>query len=203
MLTDSTTWHELAPALIGEHLQTSGAGAVVELGVWQGELSQRLLALPLLTQLFMVDPWQARYLVTPEGKWYISGPGNNQDEMEHAYALAQTVEAQAQGRATIIRKPSVEAAADIPDESLAAVIVDAEHFKDQVIADIEAWLPKLRPGGLMIGDDFGEYFPGVQVGVEAVFGRHYRVLGQTWWTFPHTQGGQQCWRASRSLSNAI
>lgn len=178
---DTTTWHELAPALVREHLAQTGPGVVAEIGVWRGELSERLLQLPALTQLLMVDPWEPSVLQTGEGRWFVCGPGNTTVEMEESYGYAQKVATRAGGRACIIRRPSVDAAQDVPDGSLAAVLIDAQHFTDQVIADIRAWLPKLRPGGLIVGDDYGDYYPGVQRGVEAVFGAAHRVLGQTWW----------------------
>ena len=188
MLTELTTWHQLAPALVSEHLARTGPGPVVEVGVWRGELSEKLLGISALTHLVMVDPWIATYLRDAYGNWYVNGPGETQEEMEASYRLAADVATRAHGRARIIREPSVSAAAQIKDGSLAAVIIDAQHFRDQVMEDIYAWAPKLRPDGLMIGDDYSEYYPGVQAGVEAVFGDQYKVLGQTWWTYPHPGG---------------
>jgi predicted O-methyltransferase YrrM len=41
--------------------------------------------------------------------------------------------------------------------------VDAAHDYDSVRADLVAWVPKVRPGGMILGDDYGHrLFPGVQ-----------------------------------------
>lgn len=41
------------------------------------------------------------------------------------------------------------------------VYVDASHVEADVLADLEAYWPLLRPGGLLVGDDHVPLFPGV------------------------------------------
>src|SRR2546430_464414 len=48
----------------------------------------------------------------------------------------------------IIRKESMEAAADIPDESLDFVYIDANHAYHYVKQDIREWTKKVRKGGI-------------------------------------------------------
>jgi predicted O-methyltransferase YrrM len=48
---------------------------------------------------------------------------------------------------------SVEAAALFDDRSLDAVFVDGSHIYEDVLADIDAYLPKIRQGGLIFGHD--------------------------------------------------
>jgi len=50
--------------------------------------------------------------------------------------------------------PSVEAAAQFNDASVDFVFIDADHSYDAVRADIRAWRPKLRAGGLLAGHDY-------------------------------------------------
>ncbi len=64
------------------------------------------------------------------------------------------------------RRPSVEAAATYRDESIDFVMIDAAHDYENVSADIAAWWPKIKSGGVMAGDDFK--FKGVE---KAVMGR--------------------------------
>ena len=54
-----------------------------------------------------------------------------------------------------MRAFSVEAAKRFTDESLDFVYLDADHSYEAVRDDIAAWWPKLKPGGLFAGDDYG------------------------------------------------
>ena len=49
---------------------------------------------------------------------------------------------------------SLEAAKLIPDGSLDFVYIDANHRYFEVSQDIRAWLPKVRPGGVLCGHDY-------------------------------------------------
>jgi hypothetical protein len=61
---------------------------------------------------------------------------------------------------------SVSAAAIFADDSLAWVHIDARHDYASVKSDIEAWLPKVMPGGWLSGDDFHpDWWPGVVAAV--------------------------------------
>lgn len=53
-----------------------------------------------------------------------------------------------------IRLPSVEAAKLYADQSLDFVFIDAEHSYESVVADIKAWLPKMKPTGMLAGHDY-------------------------------------------------
>jgi hypothetical protein len=57
---------------------------------------------------------------------------------------------------------SVAAADLFADASLAWVHIDARHDYESVVADINAWAPKIAPGGWLSGDDYhDEWWPGV------------------------------------------
>jgi predicted O-methyltransferase YrrM len=56
-------------------------------------------------------------------------------------------------RVEFIRTFSTEAANVIPNESLDFVYIDGNHQSEFVTKDLTAWWPKVRPGGLVIGDD--------------------------------------------------
>ena len=175
----STAWHDLVPRLLSEH----GSCEVAEIGVWQGELSERILRqCPGVHRLWLVDPWTPVYVKLADERWAVCGPGTDTAEMQDALSLVRQRIALFVDRVTIMRLPSVEAAKEIADGSLDAVLIDALHFENTVMDDIRAWLPKLRPGGLMVGDDMSDYYPGVKMGVEKVFRDQYRAVGQTWWT---------------------
>ena len=56
---------------------------------------------------------------------------------------------------------SLAAAKEVEDGSLDLVFVDAAHDHDNVLADIRAWWPKVKEGGMLTGHDFQHRFPGV------------------------------------------
>lgn len=49
---------------------------------------------------------------------------------------------------------SLEAANLIPDKSLDICFIDADHKYNAIKADINAYLPKIKPGGIICGHDF-------------------------------------------------
>ncbi len=62
---------------------------------------------------------------------------------------------------SILPLPSVQAAARFAHCSCDLVFLDASHDEASVLADLEAWYPKVRPGGLLAGHDFDPAIPGV------------------------------------------
>jgi hypothetical protein len=66
-------------------------------------------------------------------------------------------------------------------KSVDAVFVDAGHSEDEVRADILAWVPKIKIGGLIAGDDYTDESMGVKAAVTALFHeRHVKVIGRAW-----------------------
>lgn len=67
----------------------------------------------------------------------------------------------AEGYYNPIRTTSIEASKLYEDNSLDFVLLDAAHDYDSIKADIEAWLPKVKPGGIIAGDDYHHTWPGI------------------------------------------
>ncbi len=122
----------------------SGFTEGAEIGVWAGDFSKVLCERVPGLHLRAVDPWQS-YAGYQERK-------NEQVRLDGAYQLAKA--ALARFNCTIVRKTSEQAAAEVPDGSLDFVYLDANHAKPYVLADLAAWLPKVRRGGVVSGHDY-------------------------------------------------
>ena len=84
------------------------------------------------------------------------------------------------------RKVSPAVTAYLRHERFDLVFLDGDHSYSGLKADIEAWLPLVRPGGILCGHDFGGQFPGVERAVVEAFPDHQGKahVGQTWtWQF--------------------
>jgi hypothetical protein len=111
-----------------------------EIGVAMGEFSEKLCKAGL--KLFAIDPWLS----------YGDYP-HVQRQMNNYYEYTKKVLAPYKD-CTIIRKTSMEALADIPDESLDFVYIDGNHIFKYVAEDIDGWLKKVKKGGVISGHDY-------------------------------------------------
>jgi hypothetical protein len=74
---------------------------------------------------------------------------------------------------------SVLAAERYEDQSVDACFIDADHSEAAVKSDIAAWLPKIKPGGILAGHDID--FPDVRAAVMSFFPQSaVRVVGRCW-----------------------
>lgn len=137
-----------------EILSRLGSGARgAEIGVFAGDTSRELLKGDPSLQLLMVDSWEGdgQAYSGDSGDWHATLPQAAQDEF---LSKARKRVAFANGRASIVRKRSQEALADVPDASLDFVFIDADHSYHGCRNDIEGWARKLKPGGWLGGHDY-------------------------------------------------
>ena len=115
----------------------------VEVGVEQGLYSETILENNPGSSLFLVDPW----LAYPGYREHVS-----QEKLDGFLEITKN---RLQGHDfRVVRKPSIEAAKDFPDNSIDFVYIDGNHEFSYVVADICAWYPKVRSGGIVAGHDF-------------------------------------------------
>lgn len=134
-----------------------------EIGVGSGPCSAQLLTrLPTL-HLWAVDHWPVGY-PTERG-----GP-MTAEWQARVRATYMTLVPQFAPRLTVLERPSLEGAAFLDDGTLDFVFIDADHSYEGCLADIDAWTPKVRRGGWIIGHDYcAARYPGVIKAVEESF----------------------------------
>jgi hypothetical protein len=119
---------------------------VAEIGVAEGNFSKDLLDAGV-DRLFMVDAWGHIPGVTGDGNF-------PQEWHDKNYQMAFNKVQPYGWRAKLLRGMSVDMADSVPDNSLDMAYFDAAHFYDGVIADLKAWYPKVKSGGIISGHDF-------------------------------------------------
>jgi predicted O-methyltransferase YrrM len=143
--------------LVHAHHWTKGA----EIGVRQGTTTLHLLRTCPSLHMTAIDLFEARPGLEAEG-------GASMEEWnleEEERRLRKTFAAKYAGRATLVKADSVIAARDIADGSLDFAFIDADHREAAVRADIAAWRPKIRAGGMLLGHDARDKFPGVMAAI--------------------------------------
>ena len=80
-----------------------------------------------------------------------------------------------------MQMPSVKASKAFTDNYFDLVFVDAGHSFEQVQADIKAWLPKVKEGGILAGHDYSVDWPGVIQAVYESFGHRGVIIRHGMW----------------------
>lgn len=115
----------------------------IEVGTEQGAYAKVLCDCNPGVKLYCVDPW----LAYPGYREHVS-----QEKLDGFYR--KTRELLSPYRAELIRETSLSAVDHFADGSLDFVYIDANHEFSHVVADITAWLPKIRKGGIISGHDY-------------------------------------------------
>jgi predicted O-methyltransferase YrrM len=140
-------------ALIDQHRPKT----CVELGTWQGAS-----AVPVARSiarwggiLACVDTWSGQ----------LNEDGGSLPDKAPVMLLScarRIVEAGISANVRLIPAMTLDAAR-VWSEPIDFLYIDADHSYDGVTADLEAWVPHVKPGGLIVGDDYGNaIYPGVQ-----------------------------------------
>lgn len=150
----------------------------VEVGVYTGAscafLAQRLLERGGTFELYAVDLWDEVNTQTDYKRPVEPAIWEAFQERLRQENLTDCVR--------ILKAESVAAATTFLDRSLDFVFIDANHEYAHVHADIKAWQPKLRTGGMLSGHDYGEPC-GVKQAVDEALGHTVSLMGTCWYTF--------------------
>lgn len=139
--------------------EVARGGLVAEVGSWRGR-STLVLAkhLPALATLYAVDTWAGTPDDPEQHDKLYAGAGDVYADFRRN--LAGPIRSE---RLIPLRMTSLEGATELARRhgpaSFDFVFIDADHRYEAVRADILAYLPLVKPGGLIGGHDLG--WPGV------------------------------------------
>ena len=131
----------------GQWLNDNGLlGEGAEIGCAFGGNAETILKTWKGQKLYFIDPWIAQ----PQGVYKEKTAGINYEAWyENCVSICKR-----DPRGVIIRKFSVDAANDIPDDSLVFAYLDANHDYEHASEDLDLWFPKVKMGGLLCGHDY-------------------------------------------------
>lgn len=145
--------------------------AIIEIGSFHGRSTKALAATPGVVWTFDCgDPMYERHNSKPQAE--IFGDNLRGEIADHKVCSYWF--------------PSPQASRQFPDGYADMIFVDGDHTYQAVKADILAWLPKLRAGGLLCGHDYTHAAdglierPGVKQAVDEIF-PSVNLVGSLWW----------------------
>jgi hypothetical protein len=120
----------------------------LELGVFRGAFAEHLLRqCPGIARYYMLDPWQHL------DEW--NKPSNvDQTRFDEIYAEAMARTEFARERRIVLRGKTTEKIDEIPDNGLDIAYIDGDHTLRGIAIDLIRSYPKVRPGGILGGDDY-------------------------------------------------
>ena len=141
----------MAEALALYHL-AEGLERVAEIGSWKG-CSTALIATACGGTVYAIDTW--------EGTAGTSLESMARDEDIYAVFQENMIALGLWDRIRPMQVASQTAVKAFEDESLDMVFIDADHRYEFVKSDIEAWLPKVKVGGILTGHDAERFYGGL------------------------------------------
>lgn len=121
---------------------------IAEIGVWKGQFSQ-ILKNTVPSELWLIDPWKG---LVPSGDCN----GNNVEmaNLEEEFQQIQDWE-----EPFIVRRGySYDILPTFPDNYFDAIYIDGDHGYEGCTKDLELAFKKVRPGGWIMGHDYGQNF---------------------------------------------
>ncbi|MGB3407017.1 MAG: class I SAM-dependent methyltransferase [Jannaschia sp.] len=160
-------------------LPKNGVGA--EVGVWEGRFSETILEVCSPTELHLIDPWEYDPRFNNTG----FGRKKNAERMPQMHEMVAEKFA-SDARVKLHRMTSGEALPEFADGALDWVYIDGNHNEPFIGMDLALSSKKVKPGGVIAGDDYhwsdGEGTP-VKDAVSRLMGRlgesaSLEVMGQ-------------------------
>lgn len=127
-------------------LPNVGQAVCAEIGVAEGYNSAEMLSWGI-KKLYMIDAWETMS--------HLRGDAASPQDWHNAnYEAAMERVKRYQDRYEVLRGPSARMAEMIPDDSLDLTHIDGDHSYEGVMADLVAYWPKMKRGGIISGHDY-------------------------------------------------
>ena len=124
------------------------AGVGAELGVHKGHLTSFLVDWLKPKKLYAVDPW---YLLGPTWEWAAG-------DKSTVNALARTIRrlrpAIEVGQVEVVVQDDLVFLSDLADGALDWAYIDSSHMYGHTVKELELLIRKVKPGGIIAGDDW-------------------------------------------------
>lgn len=122
-------------------------GEMAEIGVCRGHYSKEVLSVWKGKRYHCIDPWRVQ-----DASVYLETQQSAEDQ--ESFYQGVVALAREDSRVNIIRELSPEAERHFTLNQLDCVYLDGNHCYKAVMADLDAWWPKVRIGGILGGHDF-------------------------------------------------
>lgn len=160
---------------------------LVEVGSWHGK-SAAFMAVEIANsgktgiEFVCIDPWREGGPDLVGTEFESKGDELYDSFLRNLAPVANVVKP--------LRQTSLEAVALFDDESIDFLMLDGDHNYPNVRDEIQAYLPKMKKGGIIAGDDF--MWPGVEQSVNETIGvnhcgvrhvrrhRNYKLSASYW-----------------------
>lgn len=131
-------------------------GVGVEIGVWKGDFSARILELAKPARLHLVDPWRISDEPDRRGEAWYGADRVSQRGMDaiHDQVAARYQREIVAGRVLLHRDASRDAMAGFANDTVDFVYIDGDHSLEAVAQDLQSAFRVTRPGGFLICDDY-------------------------------------------------
>ncbi|TKX79277.1 hypothetical protein EXE53_16750 [Halorubrum sp. SD626R] len=134
------------------------SATVVEIGVAQAEGAVQFLKMDTVDKYIGIDPWE-HYDEAPDEEFddgYLDrkmGTWASQDDFNDAEKHAKERLKPFGGRYRLLRDYSHNVTGDVT-EQIDVLHIDGNHQYEYVYRDLKLYYPKVKPGGLIIADDY-------------------------------------------------
>lgn len=177
---DIPGWFDFADIYDEAVARVPNGGVLVEIGCWLGRSSAYLVEAAKASgktfRLVFVDSWTGKTGPSDHEQWY----GGNMFAAWQKNVLPIFESIRQPMSIDVWPVESIAAADLLRSHTADFIFLDAAHDYASVAADLDAWLPKLKPTGHIAGHDYGH--PDVRRAVNERL--TVRERGASWERFP-------------------